>query len=204
MTYDELKKYWEQQESAPGIAALEKTAYCLRFSQYGSTGSCGSGVQTTEAFNDSRNALAWLRFCVMPEILDFDSDSNCKKKKSTEEYLVIYKGKKKEQLLDLVKLFDKVMRQPNPDKKVLNQAMLKYNQTFCSTNPRSEISAHGQAADFIYSENIEYEMQQEFEMDEDDEEMNKLAKLLKNKKFDFDNDHHLEMLSTLLERMDKF
>lgn len=203
MTYNSLKNRWIK-KLTPDAFAFKENSYWIRFSQYGSSGACGSGVLLTESFDNAKDLLGYLRFVAIPFILDYDSGV-CSEGtfKQAEHYLPKYSGDKKKSIQQLLSLLDKNIRGAALTPAQMNKIILKYNQTFSNTNPESEIPAHGRPADFLSSKYILEEMKEKLADADSPEAAKKVIKLAKDKKINFKDETHADVLFSLLESMDQ-
>ena len=199
-----LKKKWTGESGTGGIGTVKPTDYCLRIEDYGGNGACGSGTLVTAVFPNAQSALASLKFTYIPFILAFDAAPDVQgSPKLAEEYLPLYRGKKKAELTALLKLMDVSMVKAAIDSKTMKAIIRKYNHAFYDTNPESLIHVHGLAPDFLYSAEMQEEILGKLQ-DGDHEELQALGKLFKTRTFDFKNKTHSHMLFQLLEGMNQF
>ncbi|MCE5300524.1 MAG: hypothetical protein LLG37_06600 [Spirochaetia bacterium] len=170
--YNTLKKKWEKwDENYPGLDNMGPARFYIRLSGCVGSGPCLSDAETTLVFDDSADAIAFIRYRHMPFLLDAISgvnsgEENCKE---AEFYLDRMDKKMAKPVKALIFDIDETLKSGKIKSFVISNIMDDYNAIFCDTEPKSEAKCWGSLPEILTSDCLAPSLGEKSEPDETDE-----------------------------------
>jgi len=185
--YNKLKKRWKNE-----MMQGNGDGFCAIYSESGPPMS--SGVYVPICWSDSKNALAHLRFGIIPFQLAWECDrAHLINISDAEEYLPLLTEEQIKYVQNLLQLIDKALLSEKISSSMLESIRTEFNNTFSYFPNCSEIEAWGGLVEVFTSPEASWLF------DEDDEREMELKNLFDTKKFNKNNKEHMELLDLLFE-----